>query len=123
MCDICGKLCYAQREVKEHRLIHFAPTYQCSYCDRKFRGLSAKQRHERIHTGEKRYVCHVCNHGFIQSTPYWVHMEKQHGIPKVEAMAMRKEQVYMKKVIVANFEREIKGEMVSQETAMAASKI
>ena len=32
------------------------------------------------HTGEKKYVCPYCNHGFIQNGPFKKHMLSMHGV-------------------------------------------
>lgn len=74
-----------------HQATHFAATLQCSFCERKFRDKAGLKRHERIHTGVKRFKCHICDHGFIQSTPYWVHMEKRHNMDRAEVKAKLKE--------------------------------
>lgn len=64
---------------------------QCSFCERKFRDKTGLKRHERIHTGLKRYQCHICEHAFIQSTPFWVHMEKRHGMDRATVKTKLKE--------------------------------
>ena len=91
-CDLCTKSFYKKCGLIEHRMIHFEPTISCHFCERKFASKRSKNRHERIHTGDKRYSCHICNRGFIQSTPYWIHMEKHHSLSKQEAMALRQGQ-------------------------------
>ncbi|WAR05303.1 ZN112-like protein, partial [Mya arenaria] len=64
---------------------------------RKFKDKCGLRRHERIHTGEKQYECHVCGHAFIQSTPFWVHMETKHGLNKESAQKRLKDIQEMKK--------------------------
>ena len=91
-CELCTKSFYKKCGLVEHRMIHFEPTISCHFCERKFASKRSKNRHERIHTGDKRYSCHICNRGFIQSTPYWIHMEKHHSLSKQEAMALRQGQ-------------------------------
>jgi len=76
---------------------HFEATLQCSTCDRKFKDRCGLRRHERIHTGEKQYQCHICSHAFIQSTPFWVHMENKHGLDKTTARKRLREVQEMKK--------------------------
>lgn len=65
-----------------HRATHFEASLECSYCERKFKDKTSLKRHERIHTGIKMYQCHICDHAFNQCTPYFVHMEKHHGMKR-----------------------------------------
>ena len=100
-CDICSKSFFKGDGLRKHRKTHFEPSFPCRYCGRKFSCGSSKDRHELTHTGEKRWKCKICNHGFIQSTPYWVHMQKQHSLSKQEAMALnddKKDVIYKVKL-------------------------
>ena len=90
-CDICGMEFYQKAKMERHRLIHFDAQFQCSVCERKFKDEHSMKRHEKTHTRDVKYVCHICNHGFIQSTPYWVHMQKKHSLSKMQAMTMRQD--------------------------------
>merc|ERR1711871_1032063 len=38
--------------------------HSCSFCRKGFKQRSNLVAHERIHTGEKPYVCEICNRGF-----------------------------------------------------------
>ena len=90
-CDICGAKFFSPYKLKRHKLIHGEAEFQCSMCERKFKDDLSMRRHQRIHTQDVSYVCHICNHGFIQSTPYWSHMQKKHSLSKIEAMAIRQQ--------------------------------
>ena len=90
-CDVCNKGFYTKTHWECHRAIHFEPTLKCSFCDRMFKEAGSKRIHERIHRGDQRYRCHICNHGFVQSGCYWSHMLKRHSIPKEEAMKIREQ--------------------------------
>lgn len=90
-CDVCNKGFYTKGHLQAHRAIHFEPTLKCSFCDRLFKEAGSKRIHERIHKGDQRYRCHICDHGFVQSGCYWSHMLKRHSIPKEEAMIIRQQ--------------------------------
>ena len=92
-CNICGKEFARKFGMESHRRIHSDVTMPCSYCGRGFKDVSSLKRHTRTHTGEKNYSCHICNHSFIQSTPYWNHMAKKHSLSKSEALALRQEMI------------------------------
>ena len=122
-CSICGKLFISKTYVKKHirsvhmqekshkcsqcfksfnakfnMLKHFQEQhtgvcYTCSTCGRIFKHESSLQKHLPIHTGYRKYVCHVCNHSSIQSTPFWAHMKKKHGLSKEEAAAIHKKHI------------------------------
>ena len=91
VCDVCGRQFYAIYNMERHRATHFAPGFECGYCGRKFADSAALKRHVMTHTGDVKYTCPICNHGFIQSTPYWMHMRKRHSISREEAMAIHRE--------------------------------
>ena len=93
MCDICGKDFYSKYSMDLHRNTHFAPCLECGFCGKKFNDPNGLKKHKMIHTGEVRYTCHICNHGFIQSTPYQLHMQKRHSIPREEAMAIHRKKL------------------------------
>ena len=88
-CDICDKKFSGKVPMLDHRATHFEPTLSCTYCGKLFKSNCSLRKHVKIHTGDKRYTCYICNHSYVQSTPYWLHMEKKHSISKAEAVAMR----------------------------------
>ena len=63
-CDIhvCGKAFFRKFDMKAHRRIHFDVRLTCSYCGRGFKDAGSLRRHTHTHTGEKHYLCHLCNH-------------------------------------------------------------
>ena len=110
-CDICGKEFFRSRYMESHRRIHFDVTIPCSFCGRGFKDVSSLKRHTQIHTGEKNFVCHICNHGYITKGQYWNHMAKKHSLSKSEASALRQE------MIAAENEKQEKEQVKYKETA------
>ena len=41
------------------------------------------------HTGEKAYICPLCQHGFIQAGPFRKHILKVHGIDPPKGKPLR----------------------------------
>jgi len=53
-------------------------TKACRHCKKMFAHSHERQRHERIHTGEKPYPCSVCPQRFTQSCNRAKHMKTHH---------------------------------------------
>ncbi|XP_019640153.1 PREDICTED: zinc finger protein 628-like isoform X1 [Branchiostoma belcheri] len=81
-CDSCGKKFVCARTLREHvDAIHkkIRP-YSCSYCSKSFSKQHALEDHQRIHTGEKKWPCDLCDEKFINTHYRKVHKVKVHGM-------------------------------------------
>jgi len=52
--------------------------FQCDVCLKSFRDNYILRRHSLIHTGEKPYICELCNQGFRQLDKIKIHIRKKH---------------------------------------------
>lgn len=68
VCYICGKSCKNQQYLRRHLQIHEEKTkaFKCSYCPKIFQLKYSKKLHERVHTGERPYMCDICGSAFTQ---------------------------------------------------------
>ena len=70
-CHFCGEGFNQSGHCKEHERIHTGERpYVCNApgCDRSFSRKSYLKQHQRIHTGEKKFVCSLCQKSFRQSS-------------------------------------------------------
>ncbi|XP_045457161.1 zinc finger protein 510-like [Melitaea cinxia] len=76
VCEHCGKKFITRRLLLMHcRAKHgYEKTDKCSYCDYKASNAEQVKIHERLHTGEKPFVCKECNAGFHRKSSYLQHI-------------------------------------------------
>nr|XP_034838196.1 zinc finger protein 182-like [Maniola hyperantus] len=76
VCEHCGKKFITRRLLLMHcRAKHgYEKTDKCSYCDYRASNAEQVKIHERLHTGEKPFVCKTCGAGFHRKSSYLQHV-------------------------------------------------
>ncbi|XP_047039086.1 zinc finger protein 197-like [Helicoverpa zea] len=76
VCEHCGKKFITRRLLLMHcRAKHgYEKTDKCSFCDYKASNAEQVKIHERLHTGEKPFVCAECGAGFHRKSSYLQHV-------------------------------------------------
>jgi len=68
-----SRIYFTNRSFKTKNKVEYKP-YTCITCSKKFKQKCHLNRHQRMHTGVKRFFCLTCNHGFYQRSNLRAHV-------------------------------------------------
>ncbi|XP_064651993.1 zinc finger protein 91-like [Lineus longissimus] len=81
-CETCEEKFTTPVLLDRHERSH-AYKHSCEQCGRRFKFLLDVQRHQDVHTGEKKYACHICSKRYKSQSALKTHVRAVHdGGPK-----------------------------------------
>ena len=83
ICHFCNAVCDTRENLLSHEKSHGPEgqlMYTCKYCPMVFYRRTEYERHERTHTGERPYRCHICAKAFNRTWNLKIHKLNVHGI-------------------------------------------
>lgn len=72
-CELCNRTFTSVNRLAAHKRVHEQGTHECPECEKVFKKASSLQTHMRTHTGEARYLCVDCGHGFTTEMTLIMH--------------------------------------------------
>ena len=80
-CKTCGKKFKKPSQLVRHERIHNGEKpFVCNICEKAFNQKNSLDLHSRKHTGEKPYKCEFCKMGFTQNGNLRAHIRRVHSI-------------------------------------------
>ncbi|KAM7349229.1 uncharacterized protein ACRADG_008249 [Cochliomyia hominivorax] len=76
-CPQCPQVFNHKNAISRHvKVIHEGlKRFPCTYCPKRFGTRNSQVCHERLHTGERPFICEICHRGFVQPEGLRSHMK------------------------------------------------
>lgn len=82
-CDYCDYSSTRPCNLQKHMKIHTGEkNFLCPYCARRFREKNTLKIHERTHTGARPYVCDICEKTFASLASWNKHKIRLHTVER-----------------------------------------
>ncbi|KAG8126002.1 hypothetical protein E2320_021284, partial [Naja naja] len=78
-CHFCGDAFPQRPELLRHLISHTGEAHLCTVCGKALRDPHTLRAHERLHTGERPFRCHLCPKSYPLATKLRRHQKAHHG--------------------------------------------
>lgn len=96
-CDTCEYKSIRSEKVKKHKLRHTASNIPCIVCGMFFEQADKLAQHQRMHFGERKYPCPLCEKRFFRKDTVGKHIRAKHKF-MVPTLVVEKKVVVKKEV-------------------------
>ncbi|XP_034971062.1 zinc finger protein 408 isoform X2 [Zootoca vivipara] len=78
-CHFCGDAFPQRPELRRHLISHTGEAHLCTVCGKALRDPHTLRAHERLHTGERPFRCHLCPKSYPLATKLRRHQKAHHA--------------------------------------------
>lgn len=84
-CEICGKKYSSSKSLRTHKKHHTPTEFNCDYegCSKGFISKLLLANHQKIHLGQRDFMCHLCEKSFFSSNHLRRHIAVSHEKVKI----------------------------------------
>lgn len=94
-CEKCRKMLLSELEKRKHMVRHDPTLLWCSFCQKQLKGVKDFDSHMTLHTGEKKYQCHLCDKKWRNRFHFKNHLVRQHNIGAKQYVSEKGSKLFM----------------------------